>query len=308
MSNVLQKSIKIAIIGFGPAGMAAALQLNRFGLEMVVFDESDVGSLLVNAWNVENYLGIPEPMSGMELLDNFRQKLIRNNITPIKEKVLKLNFNEEEKTFLLESNKNVYTANYAIVASGTKPRTPSLLDKITPAIKKDIFFEVFPLFNENNKKIIIIGAGDAAFDFALNLNARGHDVCIVNHSDIVSALPLLQEKVFANNNIVYKTNLDLKDIKPGSERNLRCFFENRSAKTGGHIEIDHLLFAIGRVPRKDFYSKEFLAIENKLIADGLLSLAGDVNNGIYRQVAIATADGILAAMKINQEANNVRDS
>ena len=58
MSRILNKSV--AVVGAGPAGMAAALQLQRFGIEAVLFEaQSKTGSPLKNAWLVENYLGRP---------------------------------------------------------------------------------------------------------------------------------------------------------------------------------------------------------------------------------------------------------
>ena len=54
----------IAIIGCGPAGLSAAIQLKRLGEEPLVFEASRVGGLLVNAHLVENYPGFPEGLSG----------------------------------------------------------------------------------------------------------------------------------------------------------------------------------------------------------------------------------------------------
>jgi len=48
---------KVAIIGAGPAGIATAIQLRRYGINPLLFEKEKVGGLLRNANLVENYPG-----------------------------------------------------------------------------------------------------------------------------------------------------------------------------------------------------------------------------------------------------------
>ncbi|HAZ31590.1 MAG TPA: NAD(P)/FAD-dependent oxidoreductase, partial [Dehalococcoidia bacterium] len=48
---------EVAIIGAGPGGIAAAIQLKRYGIEPAILEKSHIGGLLVNANLVENYPG-----------------------------------------------------------------------------------------------------------------------------------------------------------------------------------------------------------------------------------------------------------
>ena len=54
----------VIIIGAGPAGVAAAIQLKRSGLKPIVFEKDRIGGLLANANLVENYPGFPDGLSG----------------------------------------------------------------------------------------------------------------------------------------------------------------------------------------------------------------------------------------------------
>ncbi|MCK4410221.1 MAG: NAD(P)-binding protein, partial [Candidatus Eisenbacteria sp.] len=56
------------IIGAGPAGIAAAVQLARHGVAAVVFEGGPTGGLLRTAWRVENFPGFPGGISGPELV------------------------------------------------------------------------------------------------------------------------------------------------------------------------------------------------------------------------------------------------
>ena len=58
---------------------------------------------------------------------------------------------------------------------------------------------------EKNKTIIVVGAGDAAFDFALNL-ADNNRVFLLNRHHDIKALPLLVDKALQHTNITYKEN------------------------------------------------------------------------------------------------------
>ena len=50
---------EVIIIGAGPAGMTAAIQLKRYGIPFVLLEKERVGGLLWNANLVENYPGFP---------------------------------------------------------------------------------------------------------------------------------------------------------------------------------------------------------------------------------------------------------
>lgn len=289
--------VKIAIIGSGPAGIAAALQLYRYGIKAFVFEKSTQGSLLINAWQVENYLGCYSGVSGRELLQLFRSRLPKDGIKKIYAQVNSLDYNSKTHCFIIKTPNKVYSFNYVVVASGTKPK---LLIKNPPvSIKNYLFYEVFPLLKKRKKTILIIGGGDAAFDYALNL-AKFNQVIICNRTRDTrdsGALPLLVKKAKNNCNITYFGSHELCGITSiATKKNLGVILTNQRERV--YIEADYLLVAIGRTAQKDFYTDKLQMFEKKLIRENRLFLAGDVKNDIYRQVAIATSDGIITAMKI----------
>ena len=49
----------VMIIGAGPAGLATAIQLKRYGIDPLLFEGAEVGGLLRNANLVENYPDSP---------------------------------------------------------------------------------------------------------------------------------------------------------------------------------------------------------------------------------------------------------
>ena len=55
---------EVVIIGAGPAGITAAIQLKRYGIPFVLMEKNRAGGLLWNANLVENYPGFPAGVSG----------------------------------------------------------------------------------------------------------------------------------------------------------------------------------------------------------------------------------------------------
>jgi thioredoxin reductase (NADPH) len=270
-------TVQVAIIGAGPAGIAAAVQLKRYAIDFIIFDSN--GSLLKNAYQIENYLGLTAGIAGTELLAIFKQQLLNNNIAPIKQKVAQADYLENKQLFKITTANNAYFASYLIIASGTKPKTHPLLATLSTTEKNKIDYEVYPYLASKNKKFAILGAGDAAFDYALSL-LNNNQVAILNHGEQIKALPCLRAEVFNHKNFSYFTNVDLPNF---------ITTEN---------SYDYLLIAIGRTPQKDFYTVNLEKLEQKLLNSSKLYLIGDVKNAIYRQTAIAVGDGIKAAMQI----------
>ena len=160
------KTEKVAIIGAGPAGISTAIQLKRYGINPVLFEKGEVGGLLKNANLVENYPGFPEGISGLNLIELFKKQLKNLSLKIFYEEIKRLDY--ANNIFLLKTPEKLFYSSIVVIASGTKPKRPTHFE-ISENAKNKIFYEVYPLLKVKKKQIIIIGAGDAAFDYALNL-------------------------------------------------------------------------------------------------------------------------------------------
>ncbi|OPX17875.1 hypothetical protein BXT86_04150 [candidate division WOR-3 bacterium 4484_100] len=283
----------VVIVGAGPAGIATAIQLKHCGISPVIFEKGEPGGLLRNANSVENYPGFPHRISGLQLARIFRKQLRRSGVKILCDEVLKVDY--KHKRFLVRTRDRLISTRFLVVASGSEPRRLEGVE-ISGSVDNRIFYEVINLLHQSRKSIAIIGAGDAAFDYALNL-AKRNNVVIFNRSMRVRSIPSLFRAISKVKNITYITKATIKRIlKNRSGLRLLCQTESKVQE----FQVSYLLVAIGRKPALGFLSQGLIENRKRLIARGRLYFVGDVKNGHCRQTGIAVGDGIRAGLSIYQ--------
>lgn len=284
---------EIAIIGAGPAGIGAAIQLARYDLKPNIFEKNIIGGLLWNANLVENYPGFPKGISGPNLARLFNKQLSQLSIPVIQDEILSMQ--QMDDRIVLNGVNMEYLADYVIVATGTKPvKVPDYISvDLTKRIKRD----AVDLFSIEGKHIVIIGGGDAAFDQALSLSKR-NKISILNRSIEKKCNSILEARALRNQNIRYFDGMMVKSIE---EKNNNVSTLNIIFSRNGHAEesinCDEVLLAIGREPNLD------IQLQNIIDYDRLFFI-GDIVNGLFKQVSIAVGDGVKTAMNIYQLLNS----
>lgn len=279
----MQNQVKVGIIGAGPAGIAAAVQLKRSGICPLLFEKERVGGLLHNACLVENYPGFPGGIGGKKMVSLFQEHLDHYSIVPLYEEVMKVKPGQQQ--WQLFSQKDRYHLDYVIIATGTQPCTGDFASS-----SPRVLYEVYPLLDKKDCLIGIIGGGDAAFDYALNLSQKNM-VEVVYRSRQPRCLPLLHQRAKKNPRITLYSEKRLKAILEENQK-LQVLLDNSKSR---HIERkwDYMVLAIGREPT----FPEIIQGADDMISSTLF-FAGDVKNGSYRQTAIAVGQGIESAMRI----------
>lgn len=285
------KPDEIIIIGAGPAGSTAAIQLKRYGIPFLLLEKERVGGLLWNANLVENYPGFPAGISGPKLVRLIEKQMERLSVDVTVDSVTRLRYTDSG--CYIKTIRTEYHPRFVVVASGTKPY-PLPIPIPGPARSK-VFSDVFQLLAESDKEIVVIGAGDAAFDYALNLTKNRNSVTILNRGRDVKCLRLLWERALGDPAIEYRAETPVCKVElDKTDGRLRV-----QTEVGEFLRADYLVFATGRMPQVGFLPDEL--INNDL--EGVF-YAGDVKNGPYRQAAIAAGDGLRAAMEIHHILNS----
>ncbi len=283
----------VAIVGGGPACCTAAIQLVRNGIEIKLISD-DIGGKIRNANLIENLLGFPKGISGEDYV-----RILKNQYTEFKIPMIK-GIAEEIKTFrerfIIRTAKKKIVCNHTIVGTGSIPIRMGIANEEEAFKKKNLYYENYNARkNVKGKSVLIIGSGDIAYDYAMNLKETANHISIVQRTKRTKSIPILQERVSRQTNISVLTNIVPEKIK----------FEHKKIILTGRrddkiipLMADTILVAIGREPNIGMLSPELLAAYEKEEDIPNIYYIGDVKKGNYRQVSIAMGDGMNAAMEI----------
>ena len=105
----------IAVIGGGPAGVAAAITASSKGRKVVLFEAHGFSPRLRSVAQITDYMGIPD-VSGSELMDIFVDHLRRTDTEVVEEKVVSLK--EVDEGFLIDTPHSSYDVDSVVLATG----------------------------------------------------------------------------------------------------------------------------------------------------------------------------------------------
>ncbi len=275
--------------------MASAIYLHRAGRTPVLLERAEPGGLLRNANLVENYPGFPGGIKGPDLAGLFMKQL---NFLGVKVTKAEVDCVETRRgIFRVLTGKEELSSKALILATGTNAkRVP--LPGASALLGKHVFSEIvdMPLAKIFSKRIVVLGGGDAAFDYGLNLAGRGAEVTIVARSE-PTCLSLLRARA-ETSGIELVTSVTVERARLENGVVLISLYDGRK-KTD--LRADYVVTAWGREPNTDMLSE---SLKSKIGSGervpetdvpGLFT-AGDVVRGDRRQTAIAVGDGVNAAM------------
>ncbi len=197
------KRIRVAVIGAGPAGMSAALWLKNLGMSPVVIEKTTMAGGMLNVNFLENdwVLG-QRDLTGVELAKNFQQHIVSENIDLLLEKNIQ-NIQKNKEGFLLglthaNSNnsanerfgeKQTLDCDAIIFAAGTRYVDKNILcscEGFSDIDSRQVIEGPYAFLHMEQltpQRVLIIGAGDNAFENAMMLLERGFTVTIVARSE-----------------------------------------------------------------------------------------------------------------------------
>jgi bifunctional isochorismate lyase/aryl carrier protein len=284
-------SSQLAVIGAGPAGIAAAIQGRRSGLHVTLFDPREPGGWARTADQIENYPGFPGGISGRRLSARFAAQLATFDLKSEPHTISSIALDQQGQGFILSLDDGTERrATAVIVATGTQPRP----HRLAGAARAD----ALPV-QLKGKTVVVVGGGEAAVDQALAVKRRGAKVFVVARGSF-RALPLLLDRA-------RQLEVELWDQSPVVEASPGALTVERGGRRL-ELSVDHLLVCTGKEPLLPHLPKTLgsdpttnLGHVPPTNSSGCttvpgLYLIGDARRGRYRQVAIACGDGVAAAM------------
>lgn len=179
-SAPLRNRYDLAIVGAGPAGLAAAVYGSSEGLDIVVIEREALGGQAAHSTMIRNYLGFPKGISGDELsVRAYQQAWQFGAAFLLSNAVLAIEGRAPQYRLRLDDGSEL-TAAAVIVASGMSYRRLGIaaLERFVGA---GVFYvsvsnEAFGLTGE---RVFVIGAGNSAGQAALHLAKYAEKVTIL---------------------------------------------------------------------------------------------------------------------------------
>ena len=285
-----------AILGAGPAGISAAIYAARAKL---------------NTYEVDNYPGMPG-ISGMDLGEAMAGHAAKLGIEPFRENVLSVEDAGTEK--IIRTKKHEYRARTVILACGASHRKLNIpgeeelsgMGVSYCATCDGAFFK--------NKTAVVVGGGNMAVEDAIFLSRICRKVYLVHRREELRAERILQENLFACENVEIRWNSVAVEIQ-GTECVTGLKIRDVQDATESVIATDGAFIAVGILPNTDKFRNLVKLDEAGYIVAGEEGItetpgifaAGDIRTKMLRQVVTAVADGANAVASVQNYLIHRRD-
>lgn len=292
----------LAIIGGGPAGLAAGIYAGRSELKTVLIEEAIFGGMVNSIFNLENYPGCPRGIKGIELIQRMSEQVKDLGLETIFAYVSRASLAGPKKLIFTQDGKTI-SARAVIIATGTKRRelgVPGEKEFLGRGISYCAICDG-PLFA--GKNIAVVGGGDAAIEEALYLSSFASSVTIVHRKNVLRAAKILEKAAFQNSKVHFLWDSEVKEFQ-GREKLEKIVIFNKKENKELSLNFDGAFIYIGSLPASHFIVEAINKDENGfLITDELMTTsipgvfaAGDIRQKPLRQVVTAAADGAVAAI------------
>jgi thioredoxin reductase (NADPH) len=317
----------VAIVGAGPAGLAAAVYAASEGLSALVLDERAFGGQAGASARIENYLGFPSGISGMALAGRaFNQALKFGVEIAIPLKVTRLDCGAAPGQALrLEfNNGGSVQSRTIVVASGARYRRPAI-ENLPVFEGRGISYWASPVEAKlcEGEEVALVGGGNSAGQAVAFLAPKVKRLHLVVRGAGLEATMsrYLIDRIAALPNVVLHTRTEVVALDGDEVQGLNAAtFRERATGATRTRPLRHLFLFIGADPNASWLSgcvavdgKGFVitgvngagaaadsrpALPLETSRPGVFAI-GDVRAGSTKRVAAAVGEGAAVVAQIH---------
>lgn len=292
------------IIGAGPGGMTAASYAARAGLKVLVLEGLIPGGQMGTTFEVENYPGLNNVLSGAELSMEFEAQAKKFGAEIAFENAEKINFNEKIK--IIKTDSGEVKAKTVVLAMGAKPRKLKISGEEEFSGLGVSYCATCDGAFYKGKDTVVAGGGDTALEDAIFLSRYCNKVYLVHRRDKFRASATLEKRVREIENIEIVLCANVIEIKGDKKVSSVVIRYNDGKET--EVLADGIFVAVGTEPG----GTELTADINKndggyIITDQKMQTSiegvyavGDIREKELRQIVTAASDGAVAAYSISK--------
>lgn len=299
----------VIIVGGGPAGLTTAIYTTREGLNTLIIEKNLCGGIASSTEWVENYPGFPEGISGMDLMQKFKEQSIKfgAKIEEFKE-VKKIVPN---KDILVQTEREEYIGRTLVIASGSLPKKLNVEGEDRFFGRGVSFCATCdgPLFK--GKDVAVIGCGNSGLQEGLVLSNYVRKIYFIEFMPYMNAEKILQDRVRSLTNSSIFLNNKVISIN-GQDRVSSITIEDRDNLQKKEIKVDGVFIYVGFLPATDIV-KGIVELDKwgyiktdedmRTSVENIFAI-GDVRSKKVRQLTVASGEGTIAAIAIREYLRN----
>ncbi|WP_333591329.1 thioredoxin-disulfide reductase [Brevundimonas sp.] len=307
--SISPRTVRVAVIGSGPAGWTAAIYAARASLNPVVIAGIQPGGQLTITTDVENYPGFAETIQGPWLMEQMEAQARHVGTEVIHDIVTRADLSARPFRLTLDSGGEIL-AETVIISTGAQAKWLGLESEakyqgfgVSACATCDGFFY-------RGKQVVVVGGGNTAVEEALFLTNFASKVTVVHRRDEFRAEKILQDRLFAHPKIEVIWNHAVDEIlgvtENGGSNVVGVRLKDVGTGATRQIDADGVFIAIGHAPSSELFAGQlqtktggYLVVKpgtTSTAVEGVYA-AGDVTDDVYRQAVTAAGMGCMAALE-----------
>ncbi len=301
--------LDLAIIGGGPAGLAAGLYATRGGLKSVImFERGMPGGQITSSSEIENYPGVAQVTDGISFMAPWNEQCMRFGLKHEMVGVERVSKNADGSFSVFIEGGKVQNARAVIVCTGSAPRKAGFKGEAEFFGKGVSTCATCDGFFYKNKEVAVLGGGDTAIEEALYLANICAKVYVVHRRDGFRAAPVTLEKARKHDKIEFITSATI-DEAYGDASGLLGVRIRLKDGTLRDLKVPGIFVFVGLDVRNEVLRQENGEFLCEMQSGGQVSVnlkmqtsvaglfaAGDLRQDAPKQVVCAAADGATAAL------------
>lgn len=305
--EILNEEYDLVCIGGGPAGSSAAVYASRGKLKTLVIDKAPAAGTLAITHKIANYPGVPEELTGLELLIRMQQQAKDFGTTFVRSQVLSVDFSGEIKELRLPEG--TVKAKTVFIAVGAKGRSNKIKGEDEFLGRGVSYCSTCDAAFFQGKTIAVVGDNEEAVSEAVTLSKFADKVLFLIPGQKLAGEAAIED-VKGHDNIEVLWKHRVKEIV--GEHRMEGILVQTAERQLETWQVDGVfLYLAGTTPGTDFLGDAVKRDEDGyVIVDEYLQTSvegvfagGDARRTPIKQAVISAADGAIAAMGADKHVN-----
>lgn len=304
----------VVILGAGPAGLSSAIYTARAKLFTVVVDEGLAGGQVATTYHVANYPGTNGVVRGLDLMENMKKQATDYGAV-IDEMKEVFSVSVDNNKICVDTDGAEYRAKALIIATGATPRKLPAQGEEEYRARGVHYCATCDGAMYQDKDVIVVGGGNSAVEEAVFLTRYANKVTIIHQLDYFQASKSSAKEAIDHPKIDVIWDSEIRRVY-GNDFVEGVTIENLITSKKTDINTDAVFAYIGLEP-KSYLFKNLIEMDDwgyvitsedmKTSISGIYAV-GDVRQKRVRQIATASADGVIAGIMVEKSINEVHIS